>query len=31
MLSDEQHAMTSHYLQSAVILVVEFSKMYLTR
>jgi hypothetical protein len=29
--SDEQHAMSSHELQSALILTVEFSKMYYTR
>jgi hypothetical protein len=29
--TDEQHAMSSHELQSAVMLTVEFSKMYYTR
>jgi hypothetical protein len=28
MHSDEQHAMSSHELQSALMLTVEFSKMY---
>jgi hypothetical protein len=30
MHSDEQHAMSSHELQSALTLMVEFSKMYYT-
>jgi hypothetical protein len=29
--TDEQHAMSSHDLQSALMLTVEFSKMYYTR
>jgi hypothetical protein len=29
--TDEQHAMSSHELQSALMLTVEFSKMYYTR
>jgi hypothetical protein len=29
--TDEQHAMTSHELQSSWMLTVEFSKMYYTR
>jgi hypothetical protein len=31
MHSDEKHAMSSHELQSALVLTVEFSKMYFTR
>jgi hypothetical protein len=30
MYSDEQHAMTSHELQSALMLTAEFSKTYYT-
>jgi hypothetical protein len=29
--TDEQHAMSSHKLQSVLMLTVEFSKMYYTR
>jgi hypothetical protein len=29
--TDEQHAMSSHELQSALMLTVEFSKLYYTR